>query len=290
MEKKVWFRIADIIFELHMDHDIIITEGFRPFLITDSGDRESIRIDIRTVTELPEMYSEELFRNVSFAVYEIDGNFIRVYFDHVKADRVYAMGKVISDNQEEICCLEDAGEYFTESHNTISHIALEELLLRHGAMMLHAAYIRNGSGGILFSGPSGIGKSTQAELWKKFASASVINGDRTILKQAGSKWRAYGSPYAGSSRYFVNESDEVKLILMLEQGKTCKISSMNEADAFRALFRQTVVNSWNGWYVARVSDLIRQISANIPVYRYSCTADSDSVVYLREWMQKEGIT
>ena len=46
-----------------------------------------------------------------------------------------------------------------------------------GMLVLHSAYIVTRTGeGILFSGPSGIGKSTQAALWERFAGARTING------------------------------------------------------------------------------------------------------------------
>lgn len=51
-----------------------------------------------------------------------------------------------------------------------------------GMLVLHSAYIvTRGGEGILFSGPSGIGKSTQAALWERFAGARTVNGDRALV-------------------------------------------------------------------------------------------------------------
>ena len=52
-------------------------------------------------------------------------------------------------------------------------------MLAKDAMVLHCSVLKVKSGVILFSGPSGIGKSTQAGLWTKYRKARVINGDRT---------------------------------------------------------------------------------------------------------------
>ena len=59
-----------------------------------------------------------------------------------------------------------------------------------------ASFIRWQGRGILFSAPSGTGKSTQANLWVQHQGAEVINGDRAALRQVGGRWQAFGLPYA----------------------------------------------------------------------------------------------
>ena len=54
-----------------------------------------------------------------------------------------------------------------------------------GMLVLHSAYIVTSAGeAILFSGPSGVGKSTQAALWERCAGARVVNGDRALVDGA----------------------------------------------------------------------------------------------------------
>ena len=67
-----------------------------------------------------------------------------------------------------------------------------------GMLVLHSSYIVTRTGeGILFSGPSGIGKSTQAALWERFAGARTINGDRGLVCPAART--VSGIFYAGTS-------------------------------------------------------------------------------------------
>ena len=67
-------------------------------------------------------------------------------------------------------------------------------MLAKDAMVLHCSVLKVKSGVILFSGPSGIGKSTQAGLWTKYRKARVINGDRTLLKKENGRWMSLGWP------------------------------------------------------------------------------------------------
>ena len=73
------------------------------------------------------------------------------------------------------------------------------------------ALIETAYGGILFSGVSGAGKTTQAELWMQWEQARQINGDRPILvSKVIREWLGCGSPYAGSSECYINECIPIK--------------------------------------------------------------------------------
>lgn len=75
---------------------------------------------------------------------------------------------------------------FAESYRTgasarvvLESAGLFDILADAGMLVLHSAYIVTRQGeGILFSGPSGIGKSTQAALWQRYGAAQTVNGDR----------------------------------------------------------------------------------------------------------------
>ena len=76
---------------------------------------------------------------------------------------------------------------------------------------------------MLIAGYPGIGKSTQADLWQRYEGAELLNGDRTVLRRIDGVWTAFGSPYAGSSNCFVNESRPVRAIVLLSQGSVCSL-------------------------------------------------------------------
>ena len=103
-------------------------------------------------------------------------------------------------------------------------------------MILHASFVSTRYGGLLFSGVSGIGKSTQADLWQRYEGAELLNGDRTVLRRMDGVWTAFGSPYAGSSNCFVNESRPVRAIVLLSQGSACSLRRLSPAAAFRGLY------------------------------------------------------
>ena len=66
--------------------------------------------------------------------------------------------------------------------------------------------------------------------------STIINGDRAIIAKENTCWRAYGSPYAGSSKYYINRDEPVRAIVLLEQAHENRIDSVSQGEAFRKLF------------------------------------------------------
>lgn len=280
------FSIAGINIVLHMPHEIIINERFEPFV--SSSEENAVHVYFSENENLKLTGENLVTTKIPFRVYEDENGFYRIFHDHkLMKDKPYAVGRVLSDTEEEIHFLPEKREFFSESHNTFSHIAFEELLLRHEAMILHAAFVNTEYGGILFSGPSGVGKSTQADLWCRYKEAEQINGDRPILRKKDEQWKAFGSPYAGSSRCWINKSAVIRGIVMLEQGTECSIYQLERAEAFRRLYEGMIINTWNIAYVKKIVTLIEDLVTKVPVYHMICTKDQDSIIILDRLLKGE---
>ena len=69
----------------------------------------------------------------------------------------------------------------------------------HDGFILHASYILYRGEAILFSAPSGTGKSTQAAFWKEHRGAEIINGDRVLVIKRDGVFYACGVYVSGTS-------------------------------------------------------------------------------------------
>ncbi len=167
------------------------------------------------------------------------------------------------------------------------HIPMDELLILHNRMILHSSFINTKWGGILFSGNSGIGKSTQAELWKTNRDSIVINGDRAILSKVDKIWRGYGSPYSGSSQYYVRQDEPIRAIVLLEQAEINEVVQVLPAEAFRKLFLQISASHKQKSIVDKICDLLMDLVSSVPVYRLRCTPDVRAVEVLEKKLREE---
>lgn len=154
-----------------------------------------------------------------------------------------------------------------------------------GMLVLHSSYIVTRTGeGILFSGPSGIGKSTQAALWERFAGARTINGDRGLVCPAART--VSGIFYAGTSGICQNVTAPLRAVVLLGQAAENRVVRARPQEAFARLLSQCAYYEWDAASAARMTELAAQLVTNVPVWRMDCRADESAVRALEEALRR----
>ena len=96
-------------------------------------------------------------------------------------------------------------------------------LVKFGGMMLHASAVALDGEAYLFSGPSGMGKSTHTRLWKQcFPEAEIFNDDKPALRELGGIWYAYGTPWCGKDGINKNMKVPLKPSAFCAEAKTTR--------------------------------------------------------------------
>ncbi len=166
-------------------------------------------------------------------------------------------------------------------------IAAEHLIARNNGFIFHCSYIENNGKAILFTAPSGTGKSTQAELWHQHRDAEIINGDRAAVRLEDGVLLAEGIPFAGSSQYCKNRSLPIEAIVYLSQATKTSVRKMRGYEAFSRIWEGVSVNTWDKEDVELVSGVVQQVAATIPVFHMPCTPDESAVLALEEALRKQ---
>lgn len=269
--------VSDLVLRIESDLVITADHRFQPFL-TESAEPD-LTARIMQTDRLPNLSDEVIHEDLCYRVHsDGKGGYVRSFFDAPRDMTPYAVA--CREDDSGILCvryLPHGARFLSELGRCLFHLGLENLLLQQDRVCLHAACVRSDLGGILFSGPSGIGKSTQAELWCRHRSAVQINGDRPILARSGNGWLAWGSPYAGSSRCYINENCTIRAIVMLRQSSHCTLRRLSVTEAFRAVWSGLTVNTWDADQVRRASGLAIELVSSVPVLEFSCTKEPDAV-------------
>ena len=150
------------------------------------------------------------------------------------------------------------------------------MLLPFRTLIFHASYIGWQGEGLLFTAPSGVGKSTQAELWRVHRGAEVLNGDKAGVRLEGEPM-VYGVPFSGTSGICRNVSLPLRGIVVLSQAAENTIRRLLPSEAVAALCQNVFVDSavQEEWQMA-VQLLLDLVSA-VPVYALACTPDESAV-------------
>ncbi len=152
----------------------------------------------------------------------------------------------------------------------------EEVLLRHRGILLHSSVVSHGGQAVLFSGPCGIGKSTQADLWHRTFGDRIINGDRGLIRHMGEEFYVGGSPWCGSSEIRRKDFIPIRAIVLLRQGTENVMTPADPRVAFREIYSQCLVHSWDRAFVDGVCELIGELITRISVYTLSCLPEASA--------------
>lgn len=169
----------------------------------------------------------------------------------------------------------------------LNALSAEHLVTEKHGFVFHCSYIAIHNRAILFTAPSGTGKSTQAELWKKLRGGEIINGDRAVVRLVDETLIAEGIPFAGSSEYCENRSLPIEAIVYLTQAPKTSIRKMRGFEAFSRIWEGVSVNTWSKEDVERVADVVQKAASETPAYHLACTPDESAVIALEEVLRKQ---
>ena len=254
------FNIADMILEFQGDPPWIDSSRWALFRTEDPAPPH-YRITRNYLPQLPQVAEAHYF------------------YDHLKGSH-YAMTRE-HVGELELTVSESVLPWGRQIHHVYEECALPHILLHGERLLLHASYIAHEGCAILFTAPSGTGKSTQAELWKQHRGAEILNGDRAVIGLRGEEAYAFGFPMSGSSEYCVNRSLPLRCVVSLLQGPENRIRKLKGREALKVLLNGTYADP------KHPEDLPRNMNVaisllQVPVFELSCRPDAGAVEALEQ--------
>lgn len=169
--------------------------------------------------------------------------------------------------------------------NLLRLIPIKMILQRSGTIFLHASQIALQGKGILFTAPSGTGKTTQAKLWNRSRNTPIICNDRTLIQNG----LTYGYPVDGSEPVCSGASFPLGAVVLLEQSPENRIRRLKPMEVLTKLMPQVVYDCWNPNATSAATQQILELIQHFPVYLLGCTPDEHAVTCLEQQLKKDGV-
>ena len=187
-------------------------------------------------------------------------------------------------------CADDYSELHLQLDSNCEKNILSELLIAgfysymslRDTLLMHASAVCFNDKSIVFTAASGVGKTTQAELWQKYRNATVINGDKVFLTRESDKILAWGSPWNGSSSYAENIGAEAAAIMILEQAEENSIRKLSGMEVLEKLLPHVFFPNWDVQCERAVFDLLNDLLSRTDVYLLLCRPDEDAVALVEK--------
>ena len=165
---------------------------------------------------------------------------------------------------------------WTHADSFLCQIFYTHAVQRH-IIYLHSSLIDYQGNGLMFLGPSGIGKTTKAELWNQYRDALIINGDVVFVQETPDAFLGWGTPWHGSSPYCENTSVPVKALIVLKQAPENSIRELTGFEKVTAVSNNVFYPRWLEGGMELCLETLNHLLSALPVYELSCRPDEDAV-------------
>lgn len=280
---KYYYDLVDIKLCVNMPYKIKIKEESKEFIVNEI--KEDIVVDFIAIDK-PIFDEDKILYNGIIRVQKTGYGIVYSIRLEPGAEP-HEWFIPIKENHYEVRYLKEKESYIEYSRNLLEIINIEQILNNFSAFILHSSFIEWKDKGILFSAPSGTGKSTQADLWDKYEDVEIINGDKAGIRNMDGRWTAYGLPFAGTSGIYKNKKAEISHIIVLRQGKKNKLTKLSPREAFIKLYSETIVHTWDKEFQENIVNMITDVVQSVPIYQYECLPDKSAVDFLKEQIIKD---
>ena len=161
----------------------------------------------------------------------------------------------------------------------------------HGTFLFHASCICVNGEGVLFTAPSGTGKSTHARLWREYLGdrAFMVNDDKPLIHVGRETVKVYGTPYNGKHRLGRNVSVPLKAIAIIEraeENRTVKLEPKEYSKYYPRLLQQ-MYRCVDVVAFSEALELLDTMLKRVPVYVICCNMEPEAAEVAYETIFRE---
>lgn len=274
-KERFIIEFADIRIRFELPTEVNLPREVAYFQV---GDAENI--DAEYYVKLIEEPLRSIGKYVATAgnmdIYEEKKGWLRIYTPLIEENGCQVACRLTLEQKNTLYYPKERWWFYSKELNLLHLIGIEEVLIKNDAFLLHSSVVKVQGQVVLFCGPSGVGKSTQAELWKKYQGAEILNGDRCIVKNNAERFYGCSSPWCGTSGIYRKEQAPIKGVFVLKQALQNSVRRM-KSEAFSVILQNSVVNSWNADFMNQITNLIIKILMTVPIYELECRPDEEAV-------------
>ncbi len=152
-----------------------------------------------------------------------------------------------------------------------------QLLFPRDILLLHGSTLSLDGSAYLFTAPCGTGKSTHTRLWREVYGSKVqmINDDKPFLRFTPEDIFAWGSPWSGKHGLDTNLCAPLKGICFLQRGTENRIVPILPEEGLPLLENQLCPPE-DPALLPRYRALLNRLSHDVPLWRMTCTKDSEA--------------
>jgi hypothetical protein len=133
------------------------------------------------------------------------------------------------------------------------------------------------TGGHLFLGHSGAGKSTTTKLWQTLRNPQILSDDRIILRLHNGELWMYGTPWHGEAAFAMPGKARLNRIFILEHGAANEFTPLSRSRAVGEMFARCFPPFHSAVALARTVSFLDRILDAVPCYQFQFVPNAGAV-------------
>ncbi len=164
-----------------------------------------------------------------------------------------------------------------------------DYIINKGGFFLHCSCLKYKGEAIIFTAPSGTGKSTHSSLWRRHFGDEVemINDDKPLVREKDGRFYIYGTPWRGKHGIGSNISAPIRAIVFIRQEHENIAEDMKPFEALSLLMQQTVLPTDSSKDMSTLLDLLGRMIESVQMYKLGCTISDEAVTTIHDKIYKD---
>jgi hypothetical protein len=176
------------------------------------------------------------------------------------------------------------GERLAEYEYVLSGMLFFEIAINNNYLPIHASALKIDDYGILLSGPSKSGKSTQTKYFlEEFPESFVVNEDKPLICLEDNEVYFYGSPWSGKNVINSNQRVRLDYILFLHKSNKTDILEIEKQSKIKELMRN-IHRPGDEISIDNMFFLIDNLLKKVKILDFNCVNSSLSAQVFKEYL------